>query len=145
MKASLVSKLEVIAERYDELAALLGDQEIIQDQTKFRAYSQEYADLEDVVKCFESYQQTTAAIEDARQLLNDEDPDMRELAAEDLSQASESLEGIEARLQILLLPRDPNDKSNVFLEVRAGTGGDEAAIFAGDLFRMYSRYAQQPG
>ncbi len=145
MKASLMGKLEVIADRYDELAALLSDQEIIQDQKRFKSLSQEYAELEDVVKCFQQYQSTLAGRSDAEQLLQDSDPEMRELAAEDIAEADKSIVLLEEQLQLLLLPRDPNDKNNVFLEVRAGTGGDEAAIFAGDLFRMYSRYAEIRG
>lgn len=145
MKSSLIEKLEVIADRYDELAALLSDQEVIQDQKKFRALSQEYAELEDVVKCFHSYKATKDQVADAKQLLADDDKELRELAEDDLQQSSAALEEIEARLQILLLPRDPNDRNNVFLEVRAGTGGDEAAIFVGDLFRMYCRYAEARG
>ena len=145
MKESLLSKLDILAERYEELAALLGDQEVIQDQDKFRAFSQEYAELEDVVKCFQHYNQTKERIAEAELLLEDDDPEMRELAEEDLASARGSIGEIEDRLRVLLLPRDPNDKNNVFLEVRAGTGGDEAAIFAGDLFRMYCRYAENRG
>lgn len=145
MKVSLLSKLDVLAERYEEIAALLGDQETIQDQDRFRTLSQEYAELEDVVKAYQSYKDTKARIEDAKALLQDDDPEMKELASEDLAAANSASVEIEAQLQLLLLPRDPNDKNNVFLEVRAGTGGDEAAIFAGDLFRMYSRYAENRG
>lgn len=145
MKSSLIAKLEVIADRYDELAALLSDQEIIQDQGRFKSLSQEYAELEDVVKCFQQYQSTLSDRSDAEALLEDSDPEMRELAADDISLADKAIIELEAQLQVLLLPRDPNDKNNVFLEVRAGTGGDEAAIFAGDLFRMYSRYAEIRG
>jgi len=145
MKESLLNKLDVLAERYEEIAALLGDQEIIQNQDKFRSLSQEYAELEDVVKCYDLYNGTKQQIEEATLLLQDDDPEMKELAAEDLNSANEAMVAIEQQLQVLLLPRDLNDKNNVFLEVRAGTGGDEAAIFAGDLFRMYSRYAEIRG
>lgn len=145
MKESLLAKLEVLDERYEELGVLLGDPDIIQDQSKFRSFSQEYAELEDVVKCYQTYKETIEQIADAEALLQDDDPEMRELAADDLASAKGSLGDIEDRLQLLLLPRDPNDKNNVFLEVRAGTGGDEAAIFAGDLFRMYCRYAENRG
>ncbi|MBQ77200.1 MAG: peptide chain release factor 1 [Cellvibrionales bacterium] len=145
MKESLLIKLDVISDRYGELSALLSDQEIISDQKKFRALSQEYAEIEPVVKCFQAYRNTEADIDEAESLLKDEDPDMREMASEAMAVARKAIEALSADLQRLLLPRDPNDKNNVFLEVRAGTGGDEAAIFAGDLFRMYCRYAEGRG
>lgn len=145
MKDSLLLKLDVISERYDELSALLSDQETIADQKKFRAFSQEYAEIEPVVKCFQDYRGAREEMTEAEGLLKDDDPDMRQMAAEDLTSSKKNIEALEAELQKLLLPRDPNDKNNVFLEVRAGTGGDEAAIFAGDLFRMYCRYAENRG
>ena len=145
MKDSLLMKLDVISERYDELAALLSDQETIADQKKFRSFSQEYAEIEPVVKCFQDYRNALEELAEAESLLKDDDPEMRQMASEDLASSKKSIEILEAELQRLLLPRDPNDKNNVFLEVRAGTGGDEAAIFAGDLFRMYSRYAETQG
>lgn len=145
MKESLLLKLDTISERYEELAALLSDQETISDQKKFRAFSQEYAEIEPVVKSFQLYRSTQNDIAEAESLLKDDDAEMRELAAEDLTNGKKAIESLEEELQRLLLPRDPNDKNNVFLEVRAGTGGDEAAIFAGDLFRMYTRYAENRG
>jgi len=145
LKSSLIAKLDVIAERHEELGALLSDQEVIGNQDKFRLFSQEYAEIEPVVKCYNSYQSMLEQQHEARQLLEDDDPEMRELAADDLAQSEQQIAQLESELQTLLLPRDPNDKNNVFLEVRAGTGGDEAAIFAGDLFRMYSRYAENSG
>ena len=145
MKDSLIAKLEGIGERYEELGALLSDQEVIGDQKRFRAYSREYAEIEPVVKAFQEFRDCEIQISEAQSLLQDEDPDMRDLAAEDLSAAKDQIEHLETDLQRLLLPRDPNDRNNVFLEVRAGTGGDEAAIFAGDLFRMYGRYAEGRG
>lgn len=145
MKESLLAKLESIGERYIELGALLSDQEVIADQVRFRAYSREYAEIEPVVRCFDDFRRAQVQIVDAESLLQDDDPDMRELAEEDLSAGRDRLKSLDAELQTLLLPRDPNDRSNVFLEIRAGTGGDEAAIFAGDLFRMYSRYAENRG
>ncbi len=145
MKESLLAKLESIGERYIELGALLSDPEVIADQARFRAYSREYAEIEPVVRCFDDFRRAQAQIVDAESLLQDDDPDMRELAEEDLSAGRDRLKSLDAELQTLLLPRDPNDRSNVFLEIRAGTGGDEAAIFAGDLFRMYSRYAENRG
>ena len=145
MKASLLTKLETLCDRHEEVSALLGDSETIADQNKFRDLSREYSELESVVQCYNRYSQLMGDIDEARQMLEDSDPDLREMAREELDANSPLLEEIEAELQTLLLPRDPKDSHNVFLEVRAGTGGDEAAIFSGDLFRMYSRYAENRG
>ena len=145
MKESIVNKLDRLIDRHEELAALLSDNEIISDQNKFRALSVEYSEVEPVVKCYEEYRQTLADIEEAQALLKDGDADMREMAQEEFSEAKSRRDVMEVELQKLLLPRDPNDSNNVFLEIRAGTGGDEAAIFSGDLFRMYSRYVERKG
>ena len=145
MKASLLTKLETLCDRHEEVSALLGDSETIADQNKFRDLSREYSELESVVQCYNRYSQLKGDIDEARQMLEDPDPDLREMAREELDDNGPRLEEIEAELQTLLLPRDPKDSHNVFLEVRAGTGGDEAAIFSGDLFRMYSRYAENRG
>ncbi|MEM1141707.1 MAG: peptide chain release factor 1 [Pseudomonadota bacterium] len=142
MKDSILRKLEALSERHEEVAALLGDAETIADQERFRTLSREYAGLEQVVTCFARFQQVSADIEAAQTLLDDDDAEMRDLARSELDSNSSELEELESQLQILMLPRDPRDGSNVFLEIRAGTGGDEAAIFSGDLFRMYSRYAE---
>jgi peptide chain release factor 1 len=142
MKQSLLNKLEVLSARHEEIAALLSDIETINDQTRFRNLSMEYAQLEDVVKNFSAYQLAQQALSSARDMLSEEDAEMRELAEEEVADNSQKIEQLETELQKLLLPKDPNDKANVFLEIRAGTGGDEAALFAGDLFRMYSRYAE---
>jgi len=143
MKESIKNKLSNLADRYEELARLLSEPEIINDQKRFRDFSKEYAQIESVVKCFREYENALKAQESAKALLKDEDPNMRELAEEELFSTKEKLEQLEKELQILLLPTDPNDNKNVFLEIRAGTGGDEASLFAGNLFRMYSRYAEQ--
>ena len=145
MKASLVNRLDRLQERYEELTALLGDAQVITDQNKYRAYSKEYADVEPVVMTFQTWRKTRSDLEEAQTLLKDSDPDLREMAVEEMLECRASLEVIEGQLQRLMLPKDPNDGRNVFLEVRAGTGGDEAAIFAGDLFRMYLRYAERIG
>lgn len=145
MKASLINKLDILQDRYEELTALLGDAEVIGNQTQFRAYSREYAEVEPVVSTFRAFCKVQADLEGAQALLKDSDPDLREMAEEEVASAREQLAGLEDRLQRMLLPKDPNDGRNVFLEVRAGTGGDEAAIFSGDLFRMYSRYAEKQG
>ena len=145
MKASISLKLEMLADRYDEVSHLLSDSEIISDQDKFRALSKEYAELEPVAQAFTAYQQILADIEEAKVLCDDEDPEMREMGKEEMLAAEKQRAVQQEALQKLLIPKDPNDSHNVFLEVRAGTGGDEAAIFAGDLFRMYSRYAENQG
>ena len=145
MKTSLLSKLENLTDRHEEVSALLGDSEIIADQNRFRDLSREYAELEAIVHCYEEFRRLQGDLEAARQMLDESDPDLREMAREELETGGARLVEVEAELQTLLLPRDPRDSHNVFLEIRAGTGGDEAAIFAGDLFRMYSRYAEQMG
>ncbi|MEH6388708.1 MULTISPECIES: peptide chain release factor 1 [Pseudomonas] len=145
MKASLLNRLDILTERFEELSALLSDAEVISDQTRFRAYSREYAELEPTISCYAQWKQVTADLAEARSLLKDSDADMREMAEEDAKACQARLVVLEEDLNRLLLPKDPNDERNVFLEVRAGTGGDEAAIFAGDLFRMYSRYAERQG
>ncbi|ALU44377.1 peptide chain release factor 1 [Pseudoalteromonas rubra] len=142
MKESVYRKLETLVERHEEVEAMLGDPEVIGDQNRFRALSKEYSELEDVVKAFTAYQQAQENVAAAEEMLKDSDPDMREMAQEEFKDAKEQISELEEQLQILMLPKDPKDDNNVFLEVRAGTGGDEAAIFAGDLFRMYSRYAE---
>ncbi len=145
MKPSILQKLNILGDRHEELGALLSDSEVISDQNRFRTLSQEYAEIEPVVECFQRYQAVSNDAQEAQSLLQDGDPDMRDMAQEELTSAEQELEQLEASLQKLLLPKDPNDRNNVFLEIRAGTGGDEAAIFAGDLFRMYSRFAEATG
>ncbi|WP_461481164.1 peptide chain release factor 1 [Porticoccus sp.] len=143
MKASILEKLQHLADRYEEAGALLSDPEVIGNQNRFRDLSREYAELEPVVKSFAGYQRVQANIAEASLLLKDADADMRDMAQQELKENTAQLEELEIELQKLLLPKDPNDEKNVFLEIRAGTGGDEAAIFSGDLFRMYSKYAEQ--
>ncbi|GAB5383614.1 MAG: peptide chain release factor 1 [Aliiglaciecola sp.] len=145
MKQSVISKLETLIERFEEVQALLSNAEIIADQDKFRALSKEYSQLEDVVKAFKQYQQAQEDLESAQEMMQEDDAEMREMAQEEYKSAKADIESLENELQILLLPRDPNDDSNCFIEIRAGAGGDEAAIFAGDLFRMYSRFVETQG
>lgn len=145
MKESVIRKLETLLERFEEVQALLGDAGIIADQDKFRALSKEFSQLEGVVKAFTDYQQAKEDIVSAQEMMQEDDAEMREMAAEEYKVAKAAVEELEQTLQILLLPRDPNDDNSCFLEIRAGAGGDEAAIFAGDLFRMYSRYAESQG
>lgn len=140
MKPSIISKLATLQERYEEVQALLSAPDIISDQDRFRSLSKEYSQLTDVVTFFEQWKKTQEDIEAAKMMLND--PEMSEMAQEELDEAKARVEAQETELQLLLLPKDPNDEYNCFIEVRAGTGGDEAAIFAGDLARMYTRYAE---
>ena len=142
---SITTKLDILSDRYQELGALLSDPDVIADQQQFRQLSQEYAEIEPVLQCYQAYQQTLATIDEAQSLLQDDDPELREMAQEELNAAQVKSEQLLTDLQILLLPRDVRDTRDIFLEIRAGTGGDEAAIFAGDLFRMYSRYAEEKG
>lgn len=142
MKDSIRLKLENLSERFEETSALLSQPEIIANQKKFRELSQEYAQLEPVITSLNRYRKAQANLASATEMLKDNDPEMREMAQLELKDAKEQLEILETELQKSLLPKDPHDNSNIFLEIRAGTGGDEAAIFAGDLFRMYSRYAE---
>ncbi len=143
MKPSIRSKLENLSERLQELNALLADPGTISDQNRFRGLSQEYAQLKPVVDCFDRYRTALADIDTAQEMLGEDDAEMREMAEEELKGAKTRRDTLETELQKLLLPKDPNDSRNIFLEVRAGTGGDEAALFAGDLFRMYARYAER--
>ena len=142
MKDSILNKLNNLIDRHEEIAGLLADPDVIADQNQFRDLSREYAQLEPVVNCYQDYTSARDNLRNAEEMLGDKDPDMRDMAVEEKAMASEQAGSLEVELQKLLLPKDPHDNSNIFLEIRAGTGGDEAAIFAGDLFRMYSRYAE---
>ncbi len=145
LSASMMTKLSSLSDRFEEVGHLLSDPEVMANRDQFTALSREFSELEPVIKCFEENQTLAAEIEAGRQLLDDDDPEMRELAAEDVKALQLQLDTAGANLQRLLLPKDPNDGANVFLEIRAGTGGDEAAIFCGDLFRMYSKFAETKG
>jgi len=143
MKASIRRRLDRIHDRFEEITGLLADPQIQADNDRFRALSQEYAQLEPLVTCYRRYQQAEGELAGAQELLDD--PEMAELARESLEEARQRLARIEPELLKLLLPADPNDQRNVYLEIRAGTGGAEAALFAGDLLRAYLRYAEQRG
>ena len=145
MKDSIRNKLDNLKDRFDELEALLSDADIISDQNRFRDLSKEYAEIEEVVKNYGRFAQVAGEIEQAKEMQKDADPDIREMADEEFRSNTEELQKLELSLQALLLPKDSKDRLNVFIEIRAGTGGDEAAIFSGDLLRMYSRYAEQLG
>lgn len=145
MKESIRTKLEQLANRSLELNNLLSDPNIITNQDQFRNLSKEFAEIRPVVDCFQNYRKVEDDMVHAKEMLRDSDPDMRALAEEELETAQDNQAKLLQELQLLLLPEDPDDHSNIFIEVRAGTGGDEAALFAGDLMRMYSRYAEQIG
>jgi len=145
MKESLQHRLETLLERHEELSLNLSEPSVINNQEKFRSYSKEYAQLEPLVQCFTAYKDTEAAINSAEEMLHENDPELRALAKDELTDLQQRFEQLEQELYILLLPKDPNDGKDIYLEIRAGTGGDEAAIFSGDLLRMYTRYAESVG
>ncbi len=145
LKPSIITKLDTLAERYEEVQALLGDPEVANDQNKLRDLNKEYSQLETVVKAFQDYKKLSDDLVEIEAMLNGDDPEMKEMALEEIDNAKAAIEKAEKDIQILLLPKDPKDENNAFVEIRAGTGGDEAAIFAGDLFRLYSKYAEKKG
>jgi len=138
-------RLDRLIDRAEELNGLLSQPEVINNQNEFRKLSQEYAEVSPVVSKYEQYRKAVDELDNINSMLKDSDADMRAMAQEELPGAEQKLHDTESELQTLLLPRDPNDQRNVFLEIRAGTGGDEASLFAADLFSMYSRYAEQQG
>ena len=141
----MLNKLEEVADRFREVEGLLADPAVVNDQSRYRALTKEHADLIDVVNGYEQYCRVNAEIADSQELLKDPDLDVREMAQAEVAELEAERAGLEAQLKLMLLPKDPNDLRNVIIEVRAGTGGDEAALFAGDLFRMYCRYADRQG
>jgi len=143
MNERIRSRLERIQERFEEITGLLSDPEVQNDADRFRDLSREYARLEPVAACYRQYREAEEELESAREMLDD--PEMAELAKESMADARRQMEALEPELKRLLLPRDPNDERNVYLEIRAGTGGAEAALFAGDLLRAYLRYAERRG
>ena len=145
MKDSIRHKLETVRDRFEELAGLLADPDVIGDQNRFRELSMEYSRLEPIVKLFSEFEGTTEDVAAAEEMAADSDADVRQMGEDELASLTERREALELELQKALIPPDPHDNANVYLEVRAGTGGDEAAIFAGDLVRMYSKYAENRG
>jgi peptide chain release factor 1 len=145
MNPSTLAKLEGLSERLEELSSLLAESSVIADQERFRNFSKEHAELAPLVECFHQYNAVLENIASTRELLADADPAMKLLAQEELEQAEQRKLSLGYELEKLLIPKDPADNSNIFVEIRAGTGGDEAALFAGDLFRMYCRYAELRG
>lgn len=138
----MLHKIEELERRFDELESLLADPSVLGNQVEFRRLSKEHYDLSALVSAYRDYKKIVAQMDDNRELLNEADPEMREMAEAELEELEGNRERLEEEIKLLLLPKDPNDDRSVVLEIRAGTGGDEAALFAGDLFRMYSRYAE---
>ncbi len=146
MKRSLELKLEQMFERFQEISRLLADVNVAANTEQFKNLSKEYAQLEPLVNCYTAYLQEFNNINDLNNLCNDNsDPELSLMITDELGLANDKLIILERELQLQLIPKDPDDNSNIYLEIRAGAGGDEAAIFAGDLFRMYSRYAETQG
>lgn len=143
MKQSLEKKLNLLAARHGELSTLLSDASVVADQDKFRELSKEYSQLEPVVSCYNKFVQNQNALKDAEEMLAGDDAELTALAEVEIEDLKAQQEDLEVELKTLLLPEDPNDQRNVFLEIRAAAGGDESAIFAGDLYRMYSKYAEK--
>jgi peptide chain release factor 1 len=139
----MFERLEQIETRYEELGRQLAEPEIVSDQQKYQKIAKQHRDLEGLVNKFREYREVRQGIADARTMLAESDPDIRAMAEEELATLEEREPTIEADLKILLLPKDPNDEKNVVLEIRAGTGGDEASLFAAEVFRMYLRFAEQ--
>ncbi len=143
MTPSIQAKLESLAERHAEIARLISEPDVMEDQDRYRKLSVEYAQLDELAARFAEYRAAGAELATLEEMRNDADPDIKAMVEDDIKRVTARLEALELELQKLLLPVDPHDRSNVFLEIRAGTGGDEAAIFAGDLYRMYARYAER--
>lgn len=145
MKPSIQTKLENLAERFEEIATLLAQPAVQNEQDKFRALSQEYAQITPLVTCYQRYLVNQDTIVAAQEISQDPDLELRQIAGEELLLAQAQKKDLQHQLQLLLLPKDPNDTRSVFLEIRAGTGGDEAAIFASDLAKMYQRFVEKRG
>lgn len=143
MKESLRHRLDQMVDRFEEVTALLSDPDTISDSKKFRELSMEHSDLALISETWQKFVQAEEDLATAKELMDD--PDMKEMAAEEIGNAKAIINELEDTLNVMMLPKDPNDKATAFLEIRAGTGGDEAAIFSGDLFRMYQKYAQSQG
>jgi len=143
MTPEVEQKLAIAEERFEEITRLLSDPEVMSNQDKFRELSKEYAHLEPMIEAFRKYQSAQQELSDAKDMLADKE--LKDLALESIADNEAKLSQLDGELNILLIPKDPNDAKNIYLEVRAGTGGDEAALFAGDLFRMYMRYAEKKG
>ena len=141
----MLDRLNKVEERYEELTRLMADPEVAQDYERVAEYAKERADLEDVVSTYRAYKDTATELEKTKTLLTDDDPELRELAEAEVAGLEARLDELEIQLHQLLLPKDPRDAKNVIVELRAGAGGDEAGLFAADLYRMYTRYAERRG
>ena len=141
MKPSMLARLDQLANRLEEISSLLMQEGVTDNMEQYRKLNREHAELGPLVDLYQQYTQAATDVETAQAMLAD--PDMKEFAQEEISVAKARMEQMEVDLQKLLLPKDPNDERNIFLEIRAGTGGDESALFAGDLLRMYTRYAER--
>jgi len=142
----VLDKLESLEHKYDELSELIGDPKVMEDQGRWQQYVKSHSDLTDVVTAYREYKKVIAELEDVSQMLKDKlDAEMHEMAALEEEELTDQKQALENELKILLLPKDPNDDKNVIMEIRAGTGGEEAALFASDLFRMYTRFADLKG
>ncbi len=139
----MFANLEDVVDRFREVEGLLSDPAVIGDQSRYRPLAKEHSDLSAVVEVFNKYKQVSCDIAGNKELLQDNDPEMKALAKAELPELESELTELEDHLKVLMLPKDPNDEKNIILEIRAGTGGDEAALFSADLFRMYSRYADR--
>jgi len=138
----MFKKLKDIEVKYTDLESLLSDSDVISKQPLYQKYAREHAELHDLVETYREYEKIHALVEEGQTLLRENDEELKSIVKEEMPQLREQLKSLEDQLKILLLPRDPNDDRNVLLEIRAGTGGDEAGLFVGDLFRMYARYAE---
>ena len=145
MQESIIRKLESLCERHQEVEQLLSQPEIIADQEKFRELNREYSRLQVMVNTFQEYKRASDDLEEMQVMLEGDDEDMKAMAQEELEPTKEKAAVLEHELQLLLLPHDDRDDCNCFLEIRAGTGGDEAALFAGELYRMYAKYCESKG
>ena len=141
----LLDRLEGLVSRYEEVGTLITDPSVIADQKRYVKLTKEYKDLGAIVKKRKEYISALQTIEDAKEMMGEDDPDIKEMAREEMSAAQDSLPQLEEDIKLLLIPADPEDDKNVIMEIRGGTGGDEAALFAGDLFRMYSKYCETKG
>ena len=142
----MFDRLQAVEDRYDRLNELLSDPAIVSDTNKLRDYSKEQSDIQETVITYREYKEVKEQLSDAKEMLEEKlDPEMREMVKEELSELEDRIEELEARLRILLIPKDPNDDKNVIMEIRGAAGGDEAALFAGDLYRMYSKFAEAQG
>ena len=143
---TLLDKLDALRSRYEETATLITDPSVIADQQRYVRLTREYKELEDLMQAREEYARLLANLEEAKTLLVTEtDAELKEMAREELAQSEARLPEMEERIKLMLVPKDPEDSKNAILEIRGGTGGDEAALFAGDLFRMYAKYCERKG